>query len=142
MIDIKLLSPQKNLQKSTARSLKKTEAKSGVNQFHALTEDIKDAQPVESLQSMHGITVDHLIFNQGYYEGQREHYIQYGHDVLQRLEKLRDDVICGRMTLETLQDLRSVTAQSLPHTMDPSLKSILEDIRIRVEVELAKIESV
>lgn len=62
---------------------------------------------------------------------------QHGEDQLARLEALRRDLLLGQVSTSRLQTLAEQSAQRLPPS-DPQLASILDDIDLRVQVELAK----
>ena len=60
-----------------------------------------------------------------------------GEDQLDRLEALRRDLLVGGVSRSRLEALAADSAHRLP-TADPRLDAILDDIDLRVQVELAK----
>lgn len=61
-----------------------------------------------------------------------------GEDQLDRLEALRRDVLLGRVSRARLEALAAESAGRLPPA-DPRLAAVLDDIDLRVQVELAKL---
>lgn len=59
-------------------------------------------------------------------------------DMLRGLEKLRDDLLLGQISPTTLHQLQNQLDQQIGDIMDPRLKDIIDDISLRVAVELAK----
>ena len=71
-------------------------------------------------------------------EGRRRQAIQRGEDLLDRLDALRMDLLMGRLSRAAVQQLASLVAASRERIDDPGLEQVLDEIEIRVAVELAK----
>lgn len=63
---------------------------------------------------------------------------KYGDDLLERLQGLQDDLLRGRISKENLGTLAQKVRQGRTQVTDPRLNEILDEIELRVEVEVAK----
>ena len=61
-----------------------------------------------------------------------------GHDLLDGLRRLQDDLLAGRLDRRALEDLRRQLGRDPGYGHDPKLAAILRDIDVRAAVELAK----
>jgi hypothetical protein len=64
---------------------------------------------------------------------------QRGERLLARLEDLRDGLLAGRMAPDTVRRLADEVDQARGEIDDPGLNEILDEIELRVHVELAKL---
>lgn len=74
-------------------------------------------------------------------EANRKKAIRTAHLTLDALEELRTSILFGEVSESQLQKIQATIARQQSLVMDPHLKSILEDIELRVAVELAKFET-
>ena len=66
--------------------------------------------------------------------------IDWAKDALEKLESLRKSIVFGSLSLNTLQNLEE-KLDILPYdTEDTELKSIIDDIKVRISVETEKIK--
>lgn len=63
---------------------------------------------------------------------------QYGEDLLDRLDELRHDLLSGAIPKDRLAALAHTVRAHKTRTADPVLKAVIEEIELRVEVEIAK----
>lgn len=63
-----------------------------------------------------------------------------GKQAIDVLETLRDNLLTGRMSPTLIKQLETIVAQERAKTTDPKLNAILDDIDVRVAVELAKLD--
>lgn len=68
----------------------------------------------------------------------RKKAIQKGNSLLDRLESIRCDLLFGGVPQDRLSNLKRMVEQQRETLVDPLLSSILDDIDLRVRVELAK----
>lgn len=68
----------------------------------------------------------------------RRQGIQYGGDLLDQLELLRRDLLLGAVQKEQLGSLAQKMRAQRRLTDDPKLNQIIDEIELRVEVEIAK----
>ena len=68
----------------------------------------------------------------------RKRTIRRGEDILDQLEELRRGLIIGTFSPEKLENLAKSVRTSREDCGDPRLGSILDEIELRAEVELAK----
>ncbi|MDX2102290.1 MAG: flagellar assembly protein FliX [Alphaproteobacteria bacterium] len=63
------------------------------------------------------------------------------HEVLDRLQALHRGLIEGRLGLGEIQDLIRVVASERDQVDDPALAALLDEIDLRAQVEVAKLET-
>lgn len=71
---------------------------------------------------------------------QEKRAVEWGNEVLDKLEEIRLGLLLGELSRENLMSLREKIKQSRDNMLDPGLSDILNDIELRAEVELAKLE--
>jgi hypothetical protein len=69
----------------------------------------------------------------------RSRGIKHGHDLLDRLDELRHDMLTGMFHHDRLIALRREIKEQRVTVEDPRLMAILDDIDLRASVELAKL---
>jgi hypothetical protein len=65
--------------------------------------------------------------------------VKKANTLLDNLEKIREEIIFGSVSKEKLIEISRLVKQKDVETKDEKLKEILEEIELRVEVELAKL---
>ncbi len=73
-------------------------------------------------------------------ERKRERLIKQGKTMLDALERLRQQLLIGEIPMQMLPELATSLAAQKETVLDPHLLGIIEDIELRVAVELAKLE--
>jgi hypothetical protein len=71
----------------------------------------------------------------------RRHASARGADILDRLDDLRLGLLTGQLSREKLRGLTAAVRSARVTVGDPQLQSVLDDIELRAEVELAKLEA-
>lgn len=74
-------------------------------------------------------------------EVRRKRLVRRGHDMLDILETLRRRLLEGRIPADMLAALERQLSAQKQTVMDPQLLELIEDIELRVAVELAKLEN-
>lgn len=69
----------------------------------------------------------------------RKKLIKKANTLLDNLEEIRQEIIFGAVSKEKLIEISRLVKQKDVETNDEKLKEILEEIELRVEVELAKL---
>ncbi len=64
--------------------------------------------------------------------------MDYGNDLLDRLEQIRVAVLAGTISKDRLQDLARRLRERKSKSDDPKLNDLIAEIELRVEVEIAK----
>jgi hypothetical protein len=102
------------------------------------TEAPKSAQPAAALRTVGGI--DALLALQGQDDPaeRRRRAVQRGRVALDALDDLKIQVLGGSPSPSTLQRLKSATAELRDSSGDPQIDSVLAEIELRLEVEIAK----
>lgn len=65
---------------------------------------------------------------------------QWGLDTLDQLEQIRTDLLFGAIPKERLINLARMVSERRQRADDPRLNELLDDIELRVRVEIAKFE--
>lgn len=63
-----------------------------------------------------------------------------GENILQELDKLRMGLLTGTMTVGQVVDIADVVASHRERILDPKLTAILDEIDLRAQIELAKVQ--
>jgi hypothetical protein len=71
----------------------------------------------------------------------RQQTLQQGRQSLQILDELRRDLLLGEDNPNTLRRMRDQQQRLSGQAYDPSLKSVMDDIDLRLSVEIAKREA-
>ncbi|MDF2365987.1 flagellar assembly protein FliX [Sneathiella sp.] len=61
-----------------------------------------------------------------------------GHDLLEKLEGIRDGLLMGSLSVDKLKQLQQTLSGYNVSGADPALQQIVKDIEVRAAVELAK----
>jgi hypothetical protein len=89
-------------------------------------------------------TVDNLFMLQEVAEdltGRRKAAVKRGSSMLDRLDDIRVALLTGSLPRGQLESLRRMAQDRGDVLNDPQLQSVLDDIELRVAVELAKLDS-
>lgn len=72
--------------------------------------------------------------------GGRSKGVQYGEQLLDMLDEVRDGLLAGGIPRGTLNRLATAVSRRQEGFADPKLQSVLDEIELRARVELAKLE--
>lgn len=70
----------------------------------------------------------------------RSRGLKRGQDLLDMLDQIRDGLLSGGIPRETLSKLAQAVSQRQDGFADPQLQGVLDEIELRAQVELAKLE--
>lgn len=70
----------------------------------------------------------------------RSRGLKRGKDLLDMLDQIRDGLLSGGIPRETLSRLAQAVSQRQDGFADPQLQGVLDEIELRAQVELAKLE--
>ncbi|HEU5048582.1 MAG TPA: flagellar assembly protein FliX [Rickettsiales bacterium] len=103
------------------------------------TESASASQPTSDVQS---VSMDALLSLQEMPDNEvaRRQAMQEGSNIIETLDKLRLDLLTGKVSGNLLNRLNDLTRIKHQFTNDPRLESIIQDIELRAAVELAKLE--
>ena len=106
-------------------------------------EPVQEAQGVETPSAVGGMEALLAIQNVGdsLDQEQRRRWVSYGEDILDQLEELRHGLLLGAVPKDKLIALAQMVRSRRDNVSDPRLASILDEIELRAEVELAKLSS-
>ena len=96
--------------------------------------EVSDTAPVSSVDAI--LSVQEVP--DALKDTQRRAIMEWGEDVLDKLEEIRRDILLGRISKERLVTLAQGLRARKARIDDPALKAIIEDIELRAEVEIAK----
>ena len=71
----------------------------------------------------------------------RKRLVDYGNDLLDKLEELRHGLLLGSVPKDKLIAMAQMVRSRRDSTPDPHLSELLNEIELRVEVELAKLSA-
>jgi hypothetical protein len=72
--------------------------------------------------------------------GGRSKGVQYGEQLLDMLDEVRDGLLAGGIPRGTLNRLATAVSRRQEGFADPKLQNVLDEIELRAKVELAKLE--
>ena len=70
----------------------------------------------------------------------RKKLLQQGKNMLDVLEQLRQQLLMGAIPAHMMQDLARQLSVEKEKTLDPAMNELIEDIELRLAVELAKLD--
>lgn len=130
---------------SGTKKSSKTGGSSGVDfaSFLGGADEADSASSVASLSGVSGIEALLSVQNVGDATqggAKRKRAIDYGASLLDELEDLRMGLLTGQISKAKLIKLAQILRTKKEEGLDPKLLEILEDIELRAEVELAKLQ--
>lgn len=128
-----------SVRRTTARRDEKTDASNGEKFASSLSGDAPAAPPTAP-PSLNAI--DSLLSIQEMPDAlaNRRRALQRGNSLLDRLEDLRLGLLAGILPRERLDELASLARTARETVDDPRLNQVLDEIDLRVAVELAKLD--
>ena len=102
--------------------------------------DAADAASVSTLNAPSAASSLFALQEVSEFDVERKKAFKRGHSMLDALERLRRQLIVGEVPHSTLQSLASELSAERAQIADPQLLEILDDIELRLAVELAKLE--
>ena len=124
---------------------KKVGSSSGGSSFASFlaneVDDADGASSVSATQTMAGVDAIFAAQSVGDAtdETARRKILERGEEILDRLEELREGLLRGAIPKEKLMDLARFVRMRKEKVSDPRLASILDEIELRAEVEIAKL---
>lgn len=116
---------------------------SGFAESLASLDQAEETQGVESPAAVGGIAA--LIATQQVGDAldreAKKRLVDYGNDLLDKLEELRHGLLLGSIPKDRLIAMAQMVRSRRDHIPDPHLAELLNEIELRVEVELAKLSS-
>ena len=94
-----------------------------------------DAGPVVAVSSILSVQE---VGEEANEEQQLRRLIQWGEDILDQLDKIRHDLLVGAIPLDRLSGLAQAMRDRKTNISDPGLLTLIDEIELRAEVEIAK----
>ncbi len=70
----------------------------------------------------------------------KKRMVERGEDILKELDKLRHAILTGGLTIGQVIDIADVVASHRERITDPRLTAILDEVDLRAQIEMAKIQ--
>ncbi len=116
---------------------------SGFAESLASLDQAEETQGVDAPATVSGIAA--LLATQGVGDAldreARKRLVDYGNDLLDKLEELRHGLLMGAVPKDKLIAMAQMVRARRDSTPDPRLSELLDEIELRVEVELAKLSA-
>jgi hypothetical protein len=116
---------------------------SGFAESLSSLDQAEESQGVDSPATVSGIAA--LLVTQGVGDvverEARKRAVEYGNDLLDKLEELRHGLLLGHISKEKLISMAQMVRSRREALSDPLLSDLLNEIELRVEVELAKLSA-
>lgn len=129
---------------STLRKIAKAAGNSGGSSFADVLDAVSSAatQNAGGATPASGVNTANLLSLQevGDQPTPQAREVARGEDMLQTLEKLRQSLLMGAIPPVVLRELEGRLATQRAGASDPGLIALIDDIELRVAVELAKLE--
>lgn len=128
---------------SGAKGVSKTgPKKSGDGAFDAMIGETEEAAQTAATARPSAVgALDALLALQGAGDEEaRKKAKKRGLDILDQLDKIKIGLLTGEIPRSTLQQLSQIIASHREEIMDPKLVEILDEIDLRAQIELAKLE--
>lgn len=71
---------------------------------------------------------------------ERKQALARGDQLLDRLDDLRQGLLVGRVSQDRMADLARLARESSAKVSDPKIREVLQEIELRAQVELAKLQ--
>jgi hypothetical protein len=117
----------------------KKAGKTGNSDFSRLLEaadEAEEAKPAVSIKSISSINIIQEVNPDGQ---KKRQLVDKGNEMLDKLEEIRDSLLFGNITLSRLQNLQKIIDSVETSNTDSTLADIIEEIKTRAAVELAKL---
>jgi hypothetical protein len=134
---MRIFGPNGTTQAAPATSTKRTSSSS----FSLPDEVISTQETRAAVKPKAAANIDALIALQGIEEGpaeRRRRSVARGKGALDVLDELKLGLLCGNLDSSMVSRLREAAANLKSSSGDPGLDTVLSEIELRVEVELAK----
>ncbi|PIR31864.1 MAG: hypothetical protein COV36_06475 [Alphaproteobacteria bacterium CG11_big_fil_rev_8_21_14_0_20_44_7] len=122
---------------STSKAKKKDKT-SGGNFSAFLDAEIEETQAPASLMSVSAVSFINEVGDIDP-EERKKQMIERGNDLLDDLEKIRDDLVFGTRSPAALQNILNKLEVKREKIDDPKLEELINEIEVRASVELAKL---
>lgn len=138
---MKVISPG-SVQTAKATSSSQKSKKTGSTAFSDALNASDDVQQHEQTLAMQSVAnVDALLLMQQAEEGAGSKDLSHGHSLLDYLEDIRVAFLTGSIKASVIQDLQQRLLSWQQQSDDPKLLKIIDEIQLRAQVELAKLQA-
>lgn len=132
-----------NINKTKDISTNKARKTTGGDSFSSYLKDSLNVSPSQ-ITGSNAISVADAIFATQMVDGEEEKQIRKklckrASSLLEKLEEIRDGLLIGHISKDKLIEISRMVKENRPISQDEHLREILEEIELRVEVELAKL---
>lgn len=103
-------------------------------------ENTPSAMPVSAIEGPDTVVATQTIKDDDARRARNLKAAKKGESLLDKLEKIRTALLCGTISNSNIIALSQALREKREPDIDPKLSAILDEIELRVEVELAKLE--
>ena len=132
-----------NIDKTSTSSSSKVKKTSSGGNFSAYLRDIVHVEPEGVLGTAAVTAADAIFAAQSVGEDEektlRKKQFERGKTLLEKLEEIRDGLLRGYISKERLMNIAQFVREQKFEAQDQRINDIVEEIELRVEVELAKL---
>lgn len=121
-------------------SRKKASSGAGGDFGKILESELAETKQAEAVSHVNPVDSVLALQQVGDEEVDRKKTMAYGSDLLDGLERLRNQLLLGEVSLSQLKSIEARMKNYRKGFIDPTLSSIIDDIEVRVAVEVAKYE--
>jgi hypothetical protein len=118
-------------------SIKKNRKKTSPQSFHLPSEggEVSNISNIPSISSINSLLVLQEV--QENYTNEKD--VKHGYEMLNQLKKLQLSLVCGEVSEQSLHLLSNMMKDTKGRFTDPALIYILEEIELRVAIEISKL---
>ena len=139
---MKIQGPDQSQKTSSSRKADKAKSSGGAGSFGSLLETSETEAPAHSAATGVISGVDVLLAAQGADDpaqrAARGRMRKRADDIIHQLDKVRLAMLTGSLSVGNLLDIADVVASHRERVTDPQLTSILDEIDLRAQIEIAK----
>jgi hypothetical protein len=139
---MKIQGPDQSQKTSSSRKADKAKSSGGTGSFESLLEASETEAPAHSAATGVISSVDVLLAAQGADDpaqrAARGRMRKRADDIIHQLDKVRLAMLTGSLSVGNLLDIADVVASHRERVTDPQLTSILDEIDLRAQIEIAK----
>ena len=117
----------------------KKAGKTGSTDFSKLLEGANEAEESAAVTGVRTINSINVIQEVNPDGQKKRQLIDKGNEMLDKLEQIRDSLLFGDISISRLQNLQKIIDGVETTNQDPALADIIEEIKTRAAVELAKL---
>ena len=109
------------------------------SKFLGGADEASEAAPAGGIRSIAAVSFIQEVEESDENGKKKRELVNKGNEVLDKLEEIRDSMLFGTISIGRLQNLQNIISNIENSNSDPKLEEIIEQIKTRAAVELAKL---